>query len=396
MVYTRHLLIALFVAIPIVLLSNTNSSYSISGQVSGAPEGIRVFLVKNKAEKGRGVDTLAITRIQQGHFDFSGSLVQEGFWGFIWLEGVPKKYVSVIMENTTITVQSSLTQWPEATISGSSSTTDYLLYQQKISPLHKAFNDLKMTRTQALKNNNGIAAKQVEDQMLAINNDLAKLKEDFINTHLGSYYTAFLLSGSSRLTVNERQNVYNKLTDRVKQSSLGQELKNEITLQVKQIDIVTNKKLPNFTSTTPEGKSMSVLDIVSQGKCTLIDFWASWCVPCREETPEIKKVYNAFHDKGFNVLSISFDEKAASWKTTITKDAMNWYHLSDLKGRSAEVHQLFALNGIPAYILVDGKGNILAMDLPGSSLTSDISKEEGILRKEKLYQKVEEALKTTD
>ena len=128
---------------------------------------------------------------------------------------------------------------------------------------------------------------------------------------------------------------------------------------------------PNFTLNTPEGKTLSVSDF--KGKVLLIDFWASWCGPCRQENPNVVKVYKQFHDKGFEILSVSLDKSKDKWVDAIAKDGLTWNHVSDLGFWSSSVVPLYSITGIPFAILVDRNGNIAAKSLRGKELESKVS-----------------------
>jgi thiol-disulfide isomerase/thioredoxin len=131
------------------------------------------------------------------------------------------------------------------------------------------------------------------------------------------------------------------------------------------------KKAIDITATTPDGKSVSLMQM--KGKVTLIDFWASWCGPCRKENPNVLKVYNMFHDKGFNILGVSLDDKADAWKGAIMEDGLPWVHVSDLKGWQSKPAKDYAIQAIPQTILIDANGTILAKNLTSAELEAKLT-----------------------
>ena len=128
-----------------------------------------------------------------------------------------------------------------------------------------------------------------------------------------------------------------------------------------------NKMAPNIELKNPEGKVISLSSL--KGNVVLIDFWASWCAPCRKEMSNVVKLYNQYKDKGFTVYSVSLDEDPKAWKEAIKADGMTWpNHVSDLSGWKSPMPQLYGFQGIPYTVLVDKDGKILETGLRGKSL----------------------------
>lgn len=109
-----------------------------------------------------------------------------------------------------------------------------------------------------------------------------------------------------------------------------------------------------------------------RGKYVLVDFWASWCRPCRAENPNVVRMYNKYKDKGFEVFSVSLDNKKSRWVSAIAKDQLTWTHVSDLKGWKSAAAQLYGVQSIPYTVLVDPEGNIIAKQLRGAALESKL------------------------
>lgn len=127
---------------------------------------------------------------------------------------------------------------------------------------------------------------------------------------------------------------------------------------------------PDFTQKTPEGTDLSLSDL--KGKYVLIDFWASWCGPCRRENPNVVRMYNIYKDKGFEILSVSLDRSRDSWLAAIEKDKMDWKHVSDLKHWSNAVARQYNVSAVPYTMLIDPEGKIVAKNLRGPSLEAKL------------------------
>ncbi len=137
-------------------------------------------------------------------------------------------------------------------------------------------------------------------------------------------------------------------------------------------NVAIGKIAPDFTAFTPDGKSLSLSQF--KGKYVLLDFWASWCGPCRQENPHIVKTYHQFKDKNFTVLGFSLDNDTNKWQEAIKADKLDWAQVSELKQWDAETARLYNVNAIPASFLLDPEGRIIAKNLRGKALEEVLSK----------------------
>lgn len=135
-------------------------------------------------------------------------------------------------------------------------------------------------------------------------------------------------------------------------------------------DLQAGKPAPDFKLATPEGDSLSLSDL--RGKYVLVDFWASWCAPCRQENPKMVKMYERFKGKNFEILGVSLDRGKTEWVKAIADDKLAWKHVSDLKYWDSMVTGLYAIQSIPATLIVDPQGNIVARNLRGPELESKL------------------------
>lgn len=131
--------------------------------------------------------------------------------------------------------------------------------------------------------------------------------------------------------------------------------------------VLTGMEAPDIVMAGRDGKELKLSDL--RGKVVLIDFWASWCRPCRAENPNVVRIYNRYHDKGFEVFSVSLDNKREAWLQAIVSDGLVWEnHVSDLRGWSSAAGRLYGISSIPATVLVDRDGKVLARNLRGEQL----------------------------
>ena len=141
-------------------------------------------------------------------------------------------------------------------------------------------------------------------------------------------------------------------------------------LEIKPVSV--GQTAPEFELPSPEGKVVKLSDF--KGKYLLLDFWASWCAPCREENPNIVTQYHAFKDKGFTVLGVSLDDNKDAWLKAIKDDKLSWAHVSELKRWDGQVPNQYKVEGIPASFILDPSGKIVAKNLRGAELQEFLSK----------------------
>lgn len=192
---------------------------------------------------------------------------------------------------------------------------------------------------------------------------------DSIVTHYkDSYVSAIIINEHlvKERSFGELQSLYAQLTDRVKQSAPGQKLKQ--TLESLRLTGI-GQPAPDFTLQTPAGKSLSLSDL--RGKVVLIDFWASWCGPCIKEIPNVKKIYEKYNGKGFEIISVSLDNKRENWTQAIAKHQLPWLNVCSLKGWQCPVVKQYNVSGVPAMFLIDAEGKIAATDLRGEQMLDE-------------------------
>lgn len=135
--------------------------------------------------------------------------------------------------------------------------------------------------------------------------------------------------------------------------------------------LMNGSPAPEFSQMTPDSTQLNVKEL--RGKYVLLDFWASWCGPCRRENPNVVRMYDKYKDKGFEILGISLDQSRENWLKAIEADKLTWKHVSDLKGWSNEVGRLYEVTSIPKTFLLDPQGRIIARDLRGASLEQKLA-----------------------
>jgi peroxiredoxin len=165
------------------------------------------------------------------------------------------------------------------------------------------------------------------------------------------------------------EKIFNNFSKELRETGKGRELNQRIkavTLTAK------GAEAPVFTMNDVDGKPLKLSDL--RGKYVLLDFWASWCHPCRDENPNVVSQYEKYKDKGFTVLSVSLDNDKQRWVEAIQHDGMPWYHVCDYKAWNGDVTTLYGISGVPTCFLIDPQGKIIGKDLRGEDLRNALAK----------------------
>jgi peroxiredoxin len=163
------------------------------------------------------------------------------------------------------------------------------------------------------------------------------------------------------------EKLFNAFSDEVKKSSYGKSIEEYLSLNK---DVQVGDQYADFSQEDTEGNMVSLSDF--EGKVVLLEFWASWCGPCRKENPSVVKAYQQFKDKGFDILGVSLDGDKAKWMKAIQDDGLTWTHVSDLNGFKNKVAIIYGITGIPDNFLIDRNGKIVARGLRGDDLLKKV------------------------
>ncbi|MFS4457042.1 redoxin domain-containing protein [Maribacter sp. 2304DJ31-5] len=191
-----------------------------------------------------------------------------------------------------------------------------------------------------------------------------KMEMEFVKNNPNSIVSASMLAVYSTTFGKKKTNeLFQQFSEQNKNSKYGQKIARYIELN-KEPKI--GEQFADFEMADQNGNSRKLSEI--KGKTVLLEFWSSWCGPCRKENPNLVKTYEKFNPKGFEIFAVSLDEDKKSWISAIEKDGLNWLHVSDLKGQSNEASLIYGIKGIPDNFLISKNGTIIARDLRGEKL----------------------------
>ena len=301
------------------------------------------------------------TAVKDGRFRFSGKVNEPVMAYFL----TKKEYTRFFLENAGIQLHGNIDSIDELHITGSVSQRTYDSLQASLKDLKDLMERLYGKYDTASKNKDTAQKELLEGQIDSLNGIEQRRIEAFIRVHTHSPVSLVEIGGMFYSgEYNTLQGLYNGLDMSLQQSQLGQTL-------AKKLDILrrtaVGQHAMDFTQSGMDDQAVQFSGY-NKGRYVLLDFWASWCGPCRAENPNVLKAYNQFKDKNFVVLGVSLDDKGDKWREAVAKDGMPWTQVSDLKGWKNEAAQQYGIQAIPANFLVDPNGIIIAKNLRGPAL----------------------------
>ncbi len=337
-----------------------DSSYAIIGKVTGLDSG----MVYINHRQSKMTDSAAL---DHGYFTFKGK-ADTAEMCTITLGNQSKRF---FLENGKISMLIKKDSLRYALISGTKTQDEYNYFQDQLS---KTVTDQMSIVDKAYDSANSRKNKKAMDSLDKFYNGLdleqKQLVMDFTKANPGSLVAPFeiYINFSYNPRLGQLDSLYQQLDTTVRLSYYGRLLQ-ELIEKTKLTAI--GNPAPDFTSNDANDKPVTLSTF--KGKYILLDFWASWCGPCRLENPNVVKAYHKYHDKGFEIFGVSLDDTKSDWIQAIKKDGLDWTQVSDLKGWNAPVVSLYGVNGIPMNYLLDKNGIIVAKGLRGEELDSKLA-----------------------
>jgi peroxiredoxin len=348
--------------------------FTVSGKVKNGAKGEKVILLKSSAN-GSSVKLDSTVMAADGSFTIKGTELDRG--SFFSLNIADRQRVILLVEGgeqfnvlADGTGKDSKGNGGKAQVTGSKN----MEYYAQVDDLMKNF-AAKVTvwNEEYAKAEEKKDTKKIEE----IQQNFAKADQERLGTirkwipEMGTSLVA-LFTANNFLTPENDLEVLKKLAEQYDQVQPTPTLAKGFIGQIKRVaGLAVGEVAPDFTLNSPEGKPVALSSL--RGKFVLIDFWASWCGPCRMENPNVVRMYDKFKDKGFDIFGVSLDDNEKAWKTAIERDKLKWLHGSELKKWNSGVAQAYGVNAIPATFLLDKDGKIIAKNLRGPALETKLT-----------------------
>lgn len=357
--------IAIFVfALMVFSCQMAKDEFSIKGSIEGVETG-KIYLQKLVEGQPQSIDTADVV---DGKFTFKGKIETPDLR---LLRLNEEEYLApFFLDNSSITVTAKKDSLRISTYKGSPTQDIFQIYMTEVEKLNKDMMALQAKFQNAMSTGNADEADKAQiDRQAMLDNNLFYTK-NFVKEHKNSvvsaYITLAMLAG--QVDGTELDSIVSKFTPEISTSEYVIKLKEMIQEQKK---TAIGVEAPDFTMNDLEDKPVKLS--LLRGKVVMIDFWASWCAPCRQENPNVVKLYNQYHEKGFEIIGVSLDKTKENWVNAIKDDKLSWIHVSDLQYWQNAVARLYGVNAIPQSFLLDKDGKIIAKGLRGEELAKKLA-----------------------
>lgn len=356
-------LLSLVVAL-LALVACSKPTFNVKVELQNA-EGKMVYLQKFDNRKSTIIDSV---------------LMQGNVANFTVEEGNPATYYSIrvekvrypigfFSENNDVTIVGDVKD--NSTIQITASYAQQLVneYEAENRKFNNQLRELGKNYEIAAQANDEAAMEKIYDEYDQVEKNQTAYRNLFISKNYSSFVSPYILY-NNRLNyeLHELEDFVNHFN--ISQDNEFAQLLNEYILKLQRVAV--GQPYLDFTQETPEGTLLSLSELVGKSKLLLVDFWASWCGPCRGENPNVVAVYKEYHEKGFDVLGVSLDMKKENWIKAIEDDGLIWHNVSDLKYWNNEAAQDYAVSSIPSNVLIDENGTIIAKNLRGEDLRKKV------------------------
>ncbi len=357
-------LLMLCCAILSLAQENVPSEITIKGKIEGINNGRLLLVVQSS---GQQFDTLAAADFKRGKFTLKVTL-SEPMVTTLFVEGYQGGFTLLAEPGTKYTAY--LTNNNDYYIKGGELNDAYAAHMAKSDSMNSVIEAVLSRYEELMRNNKYRSASLANDTLIKCRKEWQQLTNNFMRKH-DDLVTAYILYSNvamQELGLTECRRIYESMGPGAKATHCARMIKERIELLE---DIADNAPAPDFSAPDINGNTVTMSNV--SAKIKIIDFWASWCGPCRMNNPSLKKLYSDYHDKGLEIVGVSLDNKRENWLKAVKDDGLSWINVSTLAGGNCEIARKYNVTAIPALFVLDENNRIIASGLRGEKLVEFIS-----------------------
>lgn len=354
----------------IALIAGLSGGLLLLGRCSSAPKTVQYQLRVEPANQAKGLVLSRLTKDGQVNsvdtLD-NNILTYEAHQPDVYFLEKNGQRIAVILGAANVMVKLDSTNFVKSRVTGGEDNDTLNTFRSRMDSLSAKQKEL-FTK---LRSTNPEIKEQARKAFFRIADSMTEMQYVFGEQNLNQagiiVLTGLTFQRNKDIDFKRIMDAYSRYPEAAKRSNAGKYLTRRLnTVTVGQV----GTQAPNFSAPTPDGQTMSLTQAL--GKVTIVDFWASWCVPCRRNNPHLVKLYQKYHDQGLNIISVSLDKSKEKWIKAIKDDGLNWYHISHLKGWQEPIAHTYNISYIPQTLILDRTGKIVAKNLYGKALDDKI------------------------
>ena len=359
--------ITLFFSLLSIIFScqNNSNNFIIKGSTD-LENGSKIYhIVADQNNQPKTLDTLDVN---EGVFELNSDISEPNIH-FLQIEDKQGTF-PFIAEIGTIKIEVFKDSFGVSKASGTISNNDFMKYKSETKVYIESLNGIGNDLQQAMILKDSLLIEDLQEQYQDVRDQIQNYELDFIKGSPNSLISVLILErfvSNKIIPIDEAKVIFKVLTDRVKNTSSGRIIKQQIELTE---SAEVGDIAPAFEGPDPKGSKFRLKD--SLGKITIIDFWASWCRPCRIENPNLVELYQKNKNRGLNIIGVSLDQDKGKWLKAIEDDGLIWNHVSNLKFWNEPIAKLYKVTAIPATFILNEKGVIVARNLRGIALYNKV------------------------